>query len=73
VDFERNISATGHIFFREILEKKREYNETVHWFFIESQRAYDSVRMEIVYNVLTEFGILMKLAYVIMKPIAESG
>ena len=30
-------------------------------FFINIKKAYDSVRMEILYNILIEFGILMKL------------
>ena len=40
------------------------------------KKAYESVRREILYNILIEFGILMKLARLIkmcLKYIAESG
>ena len=53
-----------------------EYNEAVHQLFIEFKKAYDSVRSEVFYNILTEFGIPMKLARLIkmclMKRIVES-
>jgi hypothetical protein len=42
-------------------KKKWEYNETVHQLFTDFKKAYDSVRMEVLYNILIEFGILMKL------------
>jgi hypothetical protein len=38
-----------------------EYNEAVHQLFIDFKKAYDSVRREVLYNIYTEFGILMKL------------
>jgi hypothetical protein len=41
--------------------KKWEYNETVHQLFIDFKRAYDSVRREVLYNILIEFGLPMKL------------
>jgi hypothetical protein len=41
---------------RQILEKKLEYNETVHQLFIDFKKAYDSVRREVLYNILIEFG-----------------
>jgi hypothetical protein len=37
---------------RQILEKKREYKEAVHQLFIDFKRAYDSVRREVLYNIL---------------------
>jgi hypothetical protein len=37
---------------RQILEKKWEYNETVHELFIDFKKAYDSVRREVLYNIL---------------------
>jgi len=46
---------------RQILEKKWEYNETVYELFINFKKAYDTVRMEILCNILIEFGIPMKL------------
>jgi hypothetical protein len=37
------------------------YNWTVHQLFIDLEKAYDSVRRNVWYNILTEFGIPMKL------------
>jgi hypothetical protein len=60
--FRRNRSTTDQIFcIRQTLEKKCEYNETAHQLFIDFKKAYDSVRREIVYNILIEFGVPMKL------------
>jgi hypothetical protein len=38
------------------LEKKWEYNETVHQLFVDFKKAYDSVRREVLYNILIELG-----------------
>jgi len=63
--------------FRKILENKSEYNETMHQLFIDIKKACDSVRREVLCNILVEFGIPIKLVRltkcVKMKPIAESG
>jgi hypothetical protein len=40
---------------------KWKYNETVHQLFIDFKKAYGSVRRELLYNILIEFGIPMKL------------
>jgi hypothetical protein len=59
--FRRNRSTTDQIFcIRQILEKKWEYNETVHQLFIDFKKAYDSVRREVLYSILIEFGLPMK-------------
>jgi hypothetical protein len=42
-------------------KKKWEYNGTVHQLFIDFKKAYDSVRREVLYNILIEFGIPRKL------------
>jgi hypothetical protein len=42
-----------------------EYNERVHQLFIDFKKAYDSMRREVFYNILLEFGVLMKLARLI--------
>jgi hypothetical protein len=53
--FRRNGSTTDQIFcIRQILEKKWEYNETVQQLFVHFKKAYDSVRREVLYSILTE-------------------
>ena len=53
VDFD----ATGQLLilyaaFVKYLRKKWEYNEAVHQLFIDFKKAYDSVRREVLYNIL---------------------
>jgi hypothetical protein len=56
--FCHNRSTTDQIFYiRRILEKKWEYNGTVHQIFIDFKKAYDSIKREVLYNILLEFGI----------------
>jgi hypothetical protein len=50
---------------RQTPEKKWEYSETVHQLFVDFKKAYDSVRREVLYNILIEFGIPMKLVRLI--------
>jgi hypothetical protein len=45
--------------------KEREYSEAGHRLFIDFKKAYESVRREVFYNILFEFGIPMKLVRVI--------
>jgi hypothetical protein len=53
---------TDQIFYIcKILEKKWEYNGTVHQLFIDFKKDYDSVRREVLYSILIEFGIPRKL------------
>jgi hypothetical protein len=60
--FHRNRSTTNQIFYiQQILEKKWEYNGTVHQLFIDFKKAYDSVKREVLYDILLEFGIPKKL------------
>jgi hypothetical protein len=64
--FRRSRSTTDHIFsIVKYLRKKREYNETVHQVFVDFRKAYDSVRREVLYNILIEFGNPMKLVRLI--------
>jgi hypothetical protein len=43
--FRRNRYSTDQIFYvRHLLEKKREYNGTVHQLFIDVKKAYDTVK-----------------------------
>jgi hypothetical protein len=41
--------------------KKLQYNGRVHRLFIDFEKAYDSVRREVLYSILIEFGIPLKL------------
>ena len=62
------MSTADHIFWiRQILEKKWEYSEAVHQFYVEFKKAHDSVRREVLYNILIEFDIPMKLVRLTIK------
>jgi hypothetical protein len=52
--------------------KKLEYNETVHQLFIDFKKAYDSVKREVLYNILTEFGVPKKLVRLIKMCLNET-
>jgi hypothetical protein len=56
----------------QILEKKWEYNGTVHQLFIDFKTAYDSVTREVLYNILIEFGIPRKLVGLIKMCLNET-
>ncbi|KAJ4436841.1 hypothetical protein ANN_16973 [Periplaneta americana] len=72
--------AFAHIGLREnsgknlnqILEKKWEYKGTVHQLFIDFKKAYDSVKREVLYNILIEFGIPKKLVRLIKMCLSET-
>jgi hypothetical protein len=55
-----------------VLENKLEYNEAVTHLFIGFMKAYDSIRREVLYNILIEFGIHMKLARLIKMCLHET-
>jgi hypothetical protein len=60
--FRRNRSTTDQILCsRQILEKKWEYNETVHQLLVDFKEAYNSVKREVLFNILIEFGVGKKL------------
>ena len=66
-------SLIDHIFcIRQILEKKWEYNEEVHQLFIDFKKACDSVRREVLYKILIEFGIPKKLVRLIKMSLTET-
>jgi hypothetical protein len=70
--FQPNRSTTDQIFcIQQILEKKWEYNETVLQLFIDLKKAYDLVRREILYSILIEFWVPMKLLRLIKMCINE--
>jgi len=71
--FRHNKSIIDHIFcIHQILGKKWEYNEAVHQPFIDFKEAYDSVRREVLYNILIEFGIPLKLVRLIKMFLNET-
>jgi hypothetical protein len=71
--FWRNTSTTDQIFYiRQVLQKKLEYNGTVHQLFIDFKKANDSVRREILYNIFIEFGIPRKLVGLIQMCLNET-
>jgi hypothetical protein len=59
-------------YIRQILEKKWEYNGTMHQLFIDFKKAYDTVKTEILYNILLEFGIPQKLVRLIKMCLNET-
>jgi hypothetical protein len=73
--FLHNSSTVDQVFYIwQILEKKWEYNGTVHQLFIDFRRAYDSLKREVLYNILLEFGIPEKPVklFKMCLPIAKS-
>jgi len=66
VDFD----ATGQLLiiysaFVKYLRKKWEYSKAVHQLFTDFKKAYDSVRKEVMYNILIKFHIPIKLVRLI--------
>jgi hypothetical protein len=49
------------LLFNRSAREKWEYNETTHQLFIDFKKAFVSVRKEVLYNILIEFGVPMKL------------
>jgi hypothetical protein len=71
--FRPNRSTADQILYiRQILNKKWEYNGTVHQLFIDFKKACDSVNREVLYNILLEFGILKKLLRLIKMCLNET-
>jgi hypothetical protein len=67
--FRRDRSTTNQVFcIPEILEKSWEYNERVHQLFID----FKKVRREVLYNILIEFGVPMKLVRLIKMCLNET-
>jgi hypothetical protein len=59
-------------YIRQILEKKWEYNGTMHQLFIDFKKAYDSIKREVLYNILLEFGVPKKLVRLIKMCLNET-
>jgi hypothetical protein len=49
----------------EYWRTKWEYNETVHQLSIDFKKTYDTVKREVLYNILTEPEVRMKLIWLI--------
>jgi hypothetical protein len=66
VNFDTRVQQLNiHSAFIQYLRKNLEYNEAVHLLFIDFKKVYDSVRREVLYNILTKFGIPLKVARLI--------
>ena len=71
--FRCNRSTTDLIFcIHLILQKKWKQSEAVHQLFIGFKKGYESVRMEILYNILIEFGIPVELVRLIKMCLNET-
>ena len=73
MDFD--ITGSDHVpCIRHILgeEIKGEVSEAVHQLFIVLKKAYDSVRREILFNILTELGVYMELVRLIQICLTET-
>jgi hypothetical protein len=55
-----------------MLEKKWEYNETVHQLIIDFKKSYNSVRREVLCNILIDFGAPIKLVRLIKMCLNET-
>ena len=51
--------------FAKYLRKKWEYNEEVHQLFIDFKKAYVSVKRDVLYKTLIEFGISRRVVRLI--------
>ena len=53
-------------------EKIWEYNEAMHKLFVDFKASYDSVRREVLYNILIDFGIPLLLVRLIKICLTET-
>ena len=72
-----DLDATGRLLticfaFGKYWRKNGNKNEAVHQLFINFEKAYDSVRREVLYNILIEFGIPRKLVRLIKMCVKET-
>jgi hypothetical protein len=54
------------------LEKIWQCYETVHQLLIDFKKAYESVRKKVLYNILIEFGVSMKVVRMISMRLNET-
>jgi len=70
--FRHNRSTADHIYYiRQILQKNGNTMKQCIGSFVDSRKAYDSVRREVLYYILIEFGIPMKLVRLIKMCLTE--
>jgi hypothetical protein len=48
------------------------YNEAVHQLFIDCKKPYDSVRREVLCNIVIEFGVPKKLVWLVKMCLTET-
>jgi negative regulator of genetic competence, sporulation and motility len=72
VGFDATETADQLFCMHHILGERLEYNETVYLLFIDLKKTYDSVRREILYNILIEFGAPTKLVWLITMSLNET-
>ena len=68
---QKRTTADNTFCIRQILEKKWELNEALYLLVIDIKKAYDSVWREVLYNILIEFGIPVKLSSLIKMCLNE--
>jgi hypothetical protein len=56
----------------QLLEKKWEYNETVFQLFVNFKKPYDSVKREVPYSILLQFGMPKKKVTLIKMCLNET-
>jgi hypothetical protein len=59
--FQHNRPTDKRFCIWQILGRKWVYNRTAHQLFTDFQKAYDLLRREVLYNILVEFGVPMKV------------
>jgi hypothetical protein len=72
VGFDVTSTTDQILCIRQTLERKCEYIKTVHQLLIDFKKAYDSVRKEVLYNIVTEFGVSMILVRLIKMCLNET-
>jgi hypothetical protein len=60
VDFGVTDQRLIKFLYGAVTRENWEFNGTVHQLFIDFEKAYDSVRKEVLYNILILFGITRK-------------
>jgi hypothetical protein len=72
--FDWEVNNWSDFCIRQILEKKWEYNETVHQLFVDfkEENEYDSAKKEVLYNIFISCGVPIKLVGLIEMHLHET-